>query len=97
MTTQTDTQHAVAALLSQASSAHGVYETNELNGVYDQNWPDWYAAYLVEHGLGDLLATPIAVEQLRELLKQYDQDYNRERPGVGWPQFYAARLIHLVQ
>ena len=93
MPTQQSTQHAVAALLSQAGSAHGVYEENELNGVYDQNWPDWYAAYLVRHGLGDLLGTPIAVEQLSSLLKQYDQEYTRERPGVGWPQFYAARLI----
>ena len=97
MTTQTDTQHAIGALLSQAGSAHGVYETNELNGVYDQNWPDWYAAYLVQHGLGDLLGTPIAVEQLRGLLKQYDQEYTRERPSVGWPQFYAARLVDQVQ
>ena len=97
MATQQSTQHAVAALLSQAGSAHGVYEENELNGVYDQNWPDWYAAYLVEHGLGDLLGTPIAVEQLSRLLKQYDQEYTRERSGVGWPQFYAARLIQRVQ
>jgi hypothetical protein len=93
MTTQTDTQHAVAELLSQAGSAHGVYEERELNGVYDQSWPEWYAAYLVEHRLGELLGASIAVEQLSRLLKQYDQDYKRERPGVGWPQFYAARLI----
>ena len=96
MTTQTNTQHAVAALLSQAGSAHGVYEENELNGVYDQNWPDWYAAYLVEHGLGELLGASLTVERLSHLLKQYDQDYKRERPGVGWPQFYAERLIGQV-
>ena len=93
MTAQTDKQQAVAALLVQAGSAHGVYEENELNGVYDQNWPEWYAAYLVEHGLSELLGTPVTVEQLSGLLKQYDQDYKRERPGVGWPQFYAERLI----
>jgi hypothetical protein len=97
MTMQTKTQHAVVALLSQAGSAHGVYEENELNGVYDQNWPDWYAAYLVEHGLGELLSASLSVEQLSHLLKQYDQDYKRERPGVGWPQFYAERLIGQAQ
>ena len=97
MTMQTNTQHAVAALLSQAGSAHGVYEENELNGVYDQNWPDWYAAYLVELGLGELLGASLSVERLSHLLKQYDQDYKRERPGVGWPQFYAERLIGQAQ
>jgi hypothetical protein len=97
MTTQTNTQHAVAALLSQAGSTHGVYEENELNGVYDQNWPNWYAAYLVEHGLGELLGAPLTVERLSGLLKQYDQDYKRERPGMGWPQFYAERLIGQAQ
>ena len=93
MTLRQDTQKAVAALLSQASAAHGVYEENELNGVYDQNWPDWYAAYLVQHGLSDLLGTSIPAEQLSRLLKQCDQDYKRERPGVGWPEFYAQRLV----
>jgi hypothetical protein len=32
----------------ETGAAHGVYEEGELNGVYDQNWPAWYAAYLVE-------------------------------------------------
>ena len=93
MTTQTAAEQAVAALLAQAGAAHGVYEASELNGVYDQNWPGWYAAYLVEHRLADLLDMPIAVERLRILLEQYDQEYNRERPGVSWPQFYATHLI----
>jgi hypothetical protein len=97
MTSQQSTQHAVAALLSQAGSAHGVYEENELNGVYDQNGPDWYAAYLVEHGLDELLGASLSVERLSGLLKQYDQDYKRERPGVGWTQFYAEHLIGQMQ
>jgi hypothetical protein len=90
---QQDPQKAIAALLSQTGSAHGVYEERELNGVYDQNWPDWYAAYLLQHGIGDLLNASITVESLSRLLKQYDQDYKRERPSVGWPDFYAQRLL----
>jgi hypothetical protein len=93
---QQDTQTAVSALLSQAGAAHGVYEERELNGVYDQNWPDWYAAYLVQHRLGDLLNIPIAADQLSRLLKQYDEDYKQERPSVGWADFYARRLIAQV-
>ena len=93
MTIPQDTRKAVATLLSQAGAAHGVYEENELNGVYDENWPDWYAAYLVQHGLGDLLGAPILADQLSQLLKQCDQAYKQERPGRGWPEFYAQRLV----
>ena len=40
-----DRIEAVTALLVQAEGAHGVYETTELHGVYDQDWARWYAAY----------------------------------------------------
>jgi hypothetical protein len=32
-------QQQLAALLSEAGAAHGVYEEGELNGIYDQNRP----------------------------------------------------------
>src|SRR5690349_11504971 len=88
----TDKQQAIARLLSQAGAAHGAYEERELNGVYDQNWPEWYAAYLVQHGLAGLLGAAISTGQLSQLLTEYDQEYRRERPGIGWPEFYARRL-----
>lgn len=34
--------------LKQAADAHGVHEKTELNGVYDEQWPEWYAAHMVE-------------------------------------------------
>ena len=86
-------QQQIAALLSETGAAHGVYEEGELNGVYDQNWPAWYAAYLVEHGLGNLVEVALAVEQLSQLLKQYDQDYQHQQPREGWPAYYARRLV----
>lgn len=85
-------QAAIAALLRQAGAAHGEYEERELNGVYDQHWPDWYAAYLVQHGLSGLLHRGLSAEQLSMQLKQCDEAYQREQPGEGWPEFYAGRL-----
>src|SRR5436305_9945024 len=73
MATQQETERAVAALLAQAGSAHGAYEERDLGGVYDQHWPDWYAAYLVEHGLGRLLSRAVAVQQLSGFLKRCDE------------------------
>jgi hypothetical protein len=32
--------------LKQAASAHGVHEAEDLAGVYDQQWPEWYAAHM---------------------------------------------------
>ena len=50
----TDRIAALEALLAETEAAHGAYETTELNGVYDQEWPRWYAAYAVEHGIGEI-------------------------------------------
>jgi hypothetical protein len=83
----------IANLLSKTGAAHGAYEEQELNGVYDQSWPAWYAAYLVEHGIGELLSKAITMEQLARLLKQYDQDYRTHQRQEGWPDYYAAQLL----
>lgn len=83
----------VASLLDKTQAAHGVYEVGELQGVYDEDWPSWYAAYLIEHGLGDLLGRPIAAEQLARLLKLYDENYRTRQLQEGWPDYYAAQLL----
>jgi len=33
-------------LLTQAASAHGVHEAEVLGGVYDIDWPQWYADHM---------------------------------------------------
>jgi len=93
---QHDTRGAIAALLSQTSAEHGAYEERELGGAYDQNWPQWYATYLVEHGLGDLLNAMVTSERLSGLLRAYDEAYRREPPAEGWPDYYARRLVEDV-
>ncbi len=37
----------LAELLREAEAAHGVYETEELGGVRDEEWPAWYAEFIV--------------------------------------------------
>ena len=43
-----DTNAVLLDLLKQAAAAHGVHEKQDLGGVYDQNWPEWYAAHMVK-------------------------------------------------
>ena len=33
-------------LLVRAAAAHGVHEAEELGGVYDEQWPTWYAGFM---------------------------------------------------
>lgn len=33
-------------LLTAAAAAHGIHEETELGGVYDENWPEWYADHM---------------------------------------------------
>jgi hypothetical protein len=32
--------------LKRAAEAHGVHEAEELGGVYDTEWPQWYAEHM---------------------------------------------------
>ena len=45
---QAATTATILDLLKQAAAAHGIHEKNDLGGVYDQSWPDWYAAHMVK-------------------------------------------------
>ena len=49
---------AIEALLAEAEQAHGTYEATVLQGVYDQDWPRWYAGYAVEHGVAEIDRPP---------------------------------------
>lgn len=55
---EADTSYAsradLAAALKRAEAAHGVYETR-LGAGRDENWPEWYAAYLVAEQSGEEL------------------------------------------
>ena len=45
----------LAAGLRRAGSAHGEHEMR--TGQRDENWPDWYAAYMVAEQAGGPLPT----------------------------------------
>ena len=84
----------INALLVRAGEAHSRYEVAELNGVYDQEWPRWYAAYAVEHGIGDALGHPVPTDQLAAFLDSSNRDLEqieaeRREP---WATYTARRI-----
>ncbi|WP_448956637.1 VOC family protein [Labrys neptuniae] len=44
----------LAAALRRAAAAHGEHE-KRVGGQHDENWPDWYAAYMVAEQAGEPL------------------------------------------
>jgi hypothetical protein len=90
----TDRIAALEALLGETEAAHGAYETTELNGVYDDDWPRWYAAYAVEHGIGEIVGRPVSVDDLAALLTASWSELQQTdpRPAEPWTTFIARRL-----
>lgn len=86
---------AVSALLTEAEAAHGVYETTVLAGVYDQEWPRWYATYAVEHGIGELIGRLITPERLATLLVDAFEALKAADPAPieSWATWTAGRLV----
>jgi uridylate kinase len=90
----TDRVAAIEALLAEAEAAHGVYETTELNGVYDTDWPRWYAGYAIDHGIGAVLGREITADELaRQLTTVWDVFQQTDpRPSEPWATYFARRL-----
>ena len=69
---------AIAELLAQAGNAHHHYEQTILNGVYHEEWADWYADYAIAHGLNSLLTNPLTVDQLSHFLSEITDHHKSE-------------------
>ena len=55
MTTTYDSAADLAAALRRAAAAHREHEAR--TGEADENWPDWYADYMVSERAGEGLPT----------------------------------------
>ena len=83
----------VRTLLAAAGNAHHDFEEIELKGVQDQDWPAWYANYLLAHGLDSLIGRRIAERELAQLLEACDAEYRRGQFQEEWPDYYARRIL----
>ena len=92
---ESTSEQAVAVLLRETETAHGAYETNVLGGVFDEAWAAWYADYLLDHGLGDLLpgAASLDAGSLTAMLARLAADYERGDQTSPWPDVYARGIV----
>src|SRR5829696_6651748 len=91
---QPDLEADIAALLEAAATAHSVYEAESLSGS-DDEWPAWYAAYLLEQGLRERLPRTVTgdPDSLATRLAELDAAFARDDPSGDWCSFYAKRLV----
>jgi hypothetical protein len=84
----------IDALLVQTMEAHGRFEESELQGVYDQAWPRWYATYAVEHGIGALVGHDLTSDQLAAFLASSNTEFERAdpKPTDPWATYTARRI-----
>ena len=84
----------LTTLLVQAGEAHGRFEQTELQGVYDQAWPRWYATYAVEHGIGALVGRLITIDRLAEFLASSNAEFEQiePKPAEPWAAYTARRI-----
>ena len=40
------TTEVILDALQKAAAAHGIHEAQDLGGVYDAEWPQWYAEHM---------------------------------------------------
>lgn len=85
---------AIEALLAETQAAHSEYERTELNGVYDREWPRWYAEYAVGHGIGGLLDRAVTADELSSFLARTWEEFQRAdpKPPDAWGPYTARRL-----
>ena len=81
------------SLLSEAGNKHHDYEQNELQGVFDENWSTWYAQYILDHGLRDLVTSDITLDQIAGFLAESDKRFREEKPEQSWAEFAAAAML----
>ena len=93
--TTSDPVAAVTGLLAETEAAHGAYEATELNGVYDEDWPRWYAAYAVDHGLGTLVGREFTTDELAGLLARAWDEFRAADPPPSepWGAYMARRIL----
>lgn len=79
-------------LLARASQAHHAYEQDELNGEYDQEWPRWYAAFLIEEDVSALIQPPPPLGELADALRSITKEHEALSEKLEWNAFAAEKL-----
>ena len=80
----------LANLLNETAEAHHkAFATR--NGV-DDEWPIWYADYLLDK-MGIILNSKFTKSELIYILVSAEKENGLLAPGAHWPRFYANFIV----
>ena len=83
----------VSHLLQMADNAHHTYEISVLHGKRDENWCEWYAEYLIGHGLDRVLEDMLTVDRLAKFLATIDEVRKGSSNVMEWGDGTARRMV----
>jgi hypothetical protein len=83
----------VSNLLQMADQAHHRYEIQVLHGKRDENWNEWYAEYLIGHGIDRVLEDMLTVERLARFLATIDEVRRGSSALTEWSDGTARRMV----
>lgn len=88
---------AKADILAKVGEAHHKYETEDLKGVRDEQWAEWYAEKALEAGIADDWQTKPSVEQLAASMRQItdeqaEADDDDPWKDLPWNEYMARDL-----
>jgi hypothetical protein len=86
-------QQKVQTLLKEAAAAHHEYEREELSGVRDEQWANWYADHLLANGLDGLLASQMDADELSAALSEISAAQQAAGNTEDWAAYSAAALL----
>lgn len=90
-----DKRARLVTLLEDAAEAHHEYEV-EL-GQADPRWPEWYADWMLQNGLPELVEPPPDQLSLTNTLVAAERVYASEDRDEDWPEFYADFILGKYQ
>lgn len=80
-------------LLEMADRAHHQYEVLVLHGKRDETWYEWYAEYLIGHGIDAILEDMLSVDRLARFLASMDEVRRGSSNVMDWGDGTARRMV----
>ncbi|MBN2502106.1 MAG: hypothetical protein JXB38_15085 [Anaerolineales bacterium] len=89
----TDQVSQLVSLLTKTGAAHRDYIENIEKVDVDYRWPVWYAAYLLDHDLEEILGVEIDRTSLAGFIAEMDGVYKESSSEESWQEYYAQKLL----
>lgn len=86
-------QIALADLLRRTQSAHHEHQENDLGGKTNEDWPQWYAQFLIENGIADFISKKPKQADLSSFLKQSYERFEANAGKGDWGNFVAGEIL----